>query len=43
MSAGLPVVAFDCMSGPSDMIANGKNGYLIELFNYESLRNTYKF
>ena len=38
MSAGLPVVAFDCMSGPSDMIANEKNGYLIELFNYESFK-----
>ena len=38
MSAGLPVVAFDCMSGPSDMIANEKNGFLIELFNYESFK-----
>lgn len=42
MSAGLPVVAFDCMSGPSDMIVNEENGYLIELFNYESFKKHLK-
>jgi GalNAc-alpha-(1->4)-GalNAc-alpha-(1->3)-diNAcBac-PP-undecaprenol alpha-1,4-N-acetyl-D-galactosaminyltransferase len=33
MSAGLPVVAYDCVAGPSDMIADGRNGYLIPLFD----------
>ena len=33
MSAGLPVVAYDCVAGPSDMIADGQNGYLIPLFD----------
>jgi len=35
MSAALPVVSFDCVSGPADMIDNEKNGFLIELFDYE--------
>lgn len=36
MSAGLPVVAYDCTAGPSDMIVDGKNGYLIPLFDQEA-------
>jgi glycosyltransferase involved in cell wall biosynthesis len=35
LSFGLPVVAFDCIAGPSDMIQDGRNGNLIELFNYD--------
>jgi GalNAc-alpha-(1->4)-GalNAc-alpha-(1->3)-diNAcBac-PP-undecaprenol alpha-1,4-N-acetyl-D-galactosaminyltransferase len=31
MSAGLPVVAFDCIAGPSDLIVDGENGFLIPL------------
>lgn len=34
MSAALPVVAFDCIAGPSEMIENDMNGFLIPLFNY---------
>jgi glycosyltransferase involved in cell wall biosynthesis len=34
-SAGLPVVAFDCIAGPSDLIQNEQNGFLIPLFNYQ--------
>lgn len=30
MSCGLPVVAFDCPYGPSVMIEDGKNGFLIK-------------
>ncbi|MDD2983066.1 MAG: glycosyltransferase [Crocinitomicaceae bacterium] len=33
MSAGLPVIAYDCLAGPSDMIDQGVNGYLIPLFD----------
>jgi GalNAc-alpha-(1->4)-GalNAc-alpha-(1->3)-diNAcBac-PP-undecaprenol alpha-1,4-N-acetyl-D-galactosaminyltransferase len=35
LSFGLPVVAFDCIAGPSDMIEEEINGNLIELFNYD--------
>lgn len=33
MSAGLPVVAYDCTAGPSEMIIDGVNGYLVPLFD----------
>lgn len=29
MSAGLPLVSFDCKCGPKDVIADGTNGYLV--------------
>jgi GalNAc-alpha-(1->4)-GalNAc-alpha-(1->3)-diNAcBac-PP-undecaprenol alpha-1,4-N-acetyl-D-galactosaminyltransferase len=34
MSAGLPVIAFDCIAGPSEMIVDDQNGFLIPLFDY---------
>ncbi|GHT66751.1 amylovoran biosynthesis protein AmsD [Bacteroidia bacterium] len=33
MSAGLPVVSYNCIAGPSEMIEDGKNGFLIPLFD----------
>lgn len=33
MSAGLPVVSYDCVAGPSDMIENGRNGFLVPVFD----------
>lgn len=33
LSAGLPVVAYDCIAGPSDMIKDEENGFLIPLFD----------
>jgi GalNAc-alpha-(1->4)-GalNAc-alpha-(1->3)-diNAcBac-PP-undecaprenol alpha-1,4-N-acetyl-D-galactosaminyltransferase len=33
-SVGLPVIAFDCTAGPSDMIVDNINGFLIPLFDY---------
>jgi glycosyltransferase involved in cell wall biosynthesis len=36
MSAGLPVVSYDCFAGPADMIDDEKNGYLIDLFDDET-------
>lgn len=29
-SYGLPIVAFDCDTGPAEVIENGKNGYLVK-------------
>ncbi len=34
-SYGLPVVAFDCETGPSDIVINGRNGFIIPNFNKE--------
>lgn len=31
MSAGLPVVAYDCIAGPTEMLSDGEDGYLIPL------------
>lgn len=38
MSAGLPVVAFDCIAGPSDMIRDEVNGYLVPLYDYQQFK-----
>jgi glycosyltransferase involved in cell wall biosynthesis len=38
MSASLPVVAFDCVAGPSEMIFNNENGYLVPLFDYDDFQ-----
>lgn len=35
MSCGLPVIAFDCPYGPADVIADGKDGFLIKDRNIE--------
>lgn len=34
MSAGLPVVAFDCIAGPSELITDQENGFLIPVNDY---------
>lgn len=36
-SCGLPLVAFDIMTGPSDIIDDGVNGYLVKPFNLEDM------
>ena len=37
LSMGVPCVAYDCHNGPSDIVKNGYNGYLIENQNLDSL------
>ena len=34
---GLPLVAFDIMTGPSDIIDDGVNGFLVEPFDVETM------
>ncbi|WEK71724.1 MAG: glycosyltransferase family 4 protein [Candidatus Chryseobacterium colombiense] len=39
MSFGLPCISTDCPSGPSEIILNDENGYLIEMGNIEQLED----
>ena len=39
ISFGTPVVAFDCMSGPKDIILNKRNGYLININDSNEFKN----
>lgn len=39
MSAGLPAVAFDSVTGITDLITNGFDGFLVEKFNYDEFKN----
>jgi glycosyltransferase involved in cell wall biosynthesis len=38
LSAGLPVVSYDCIAGPADMVVNGVNGYLVNVFDDEGFK-----
>ena len=38
ISAGLPVVTYDCIAGPSEMIINSSTGFLIPLFDRDQFR-----
>lgn len=33
LASGLPVVSYDCVAGPSDLIADGENGFLVDLYD----------
>lgn len=39
MACGVPCVAFDCPNGPSDIISDGEDGYLVEAENIDALAN----
>lgn len=39
LACGLPLVSFDIYTGPSEIIKNGENGYLIEKNNYREMAN----
>jgi glycosyltransferase involved in cell wall biosynthesis len=36
---GLPLVSFDCNHGPSEIIKNGYNGYLVKELDFEGMAN----
>ncbi len=38
-SFSLPIVSFNCDAGPSDIIDNNENGYLVETGNIKMLHN----
>jgi GalNAc-alpha-(1->4)-GalNAc-alpha-(1->3)-diNAcBac-PP-undecaprenol alpha-1,4-N-acetyl-D-galactosaminyltransferase len=38
MAARLPIIAFDCVAGPSEMIKDNHNGFLIPLFDYQQFQ-----
>lgn len=39
MSAGCPVVSFDCKTGPKEIIRNGKDGFIVPLNALDSLKD----
>ena len=38
MTAGLPVIAYDCVAGPSDLIEDSKSGYLVPTHKKETYK-----
>lgn len=39
LASGLPVVAYDCVAGPSDLIISGTNGFLVKQYDDETFRD----
>ncbi|WP_232835161.1 glycosyltransferase [Pleomorphovibrio marinus] len=42
LSAELPVVAFDCIAGPSEMIEDGVNGFLVPVRSFDAFKEKLK-
>ena len=40
LACGTPVIAFDCPTGPSEIIINNENGILVENQNFEALKES---
>ncbi len=43
LSAGLPVVSYDCVSGPSELIKIGENGFLVDVFDDTTFKEKLQF
>lgn len=43
MYAGLPSIATDCVSGPSELIIDGENGFLVPIQDVESMKEKINF
>jgi glycosyltransferase involved in cell wall biosynthesis len=43
MSAGIPVVAFDCIAGPSEMVKDNYNGFLISLYDKKKFQEKLEY
>ncbi|MCS0204256.1 glycosyltransferase [Vibrio sp. HS-50-1] len=39
ISCGTPVVSFDCPTGPSEIVVNGQNGFIVDCFNTNDFVN----
>jgi N-acetylgalactosamine-N,N'-diacetylbacillosaminyl-diphospho-undecaprenol 4-alpha-N-acetylgalactosaminyltransferase len=42
LSSGIPVVSFDCETGPSELVKNEYNGLLVENQNFEALQEAFE-
>jgi GalNAc-alpha-(1->4)-GalNAc-alpha-(1->3)-diNAcBac-PP-undecaprenol alpha-1,4-N-acetyl-D-galactosaminyltransferase len=38
MASGLPVISYDCVAGPSELVVDNVNGYLVPLFDMAEYR-----
>ena len=43
MACGLPTISFDCPNGPSDIITDGEDGFLVENGNIKQLSKKISF
>jgi GalNAc-alpha-(1->4)-GalNAc-alpha-(1->3)-diNAcBac-PP-undecaprenol alpha-1,4-N-acetyl-D-galactosaminyltransferase len=43
LSAGIPVVAYDCIAGPSEMIDDGENGFLVPVHDEKMFREKLEY
>lgn len=42
-SFGIPIIAFNCLTGPSEIVKNGENGYLVEERDMDTFADRLQF